>query len=77
MPHGLTPSGDLKTLAQITAVAADSVADRAGLRPGDIILDADGAERPAAIEVQASAKDGRLLLRLRRNSAIFFTALRR
>jgi serine protease Do len=65
------------TFAQITAVTPDSTADRSGLRPGDIILEADGARQPAATAVQASAKDGRLLLLVRRNRATFFTALRR
>jgi serine protease Do len=44
---------------------------------GDIILDADGIQQPTAAQVVASAKDGRLLLRLQRKAATFYTALRR
>jgi S1-C subfamily serine protease len=72
-----TPGAKRSTLAQVVAVVPDSTADRSGVRVGDIILEADGARQPVASEVQASAKDGRLLLRVRRRGATFFTALRR
>jgi S1-C subfamily serine protease len=65
------------TLTQVVGVVPDSTADRAGVSAGDIILDADGQKQPTASQVVASAKDGRLLLRLQRKSAVFFTALRR
>jgi S1-C subfamily serine protease len=65
------------TLTQIVAVASDSVGDRAGVRAGDLILDADGTKLPTAAQIQAAAKDGRLLLRLHRKGATFFVALRR
>ena len=65
------------TLTQVVAVTPDSTADRAGVNAGDIILDADGTQNPTATQVVAAAKDGRLLLRLQRKSAVFFTALRR
>ena len=65
------------SVAQITAVAADSTADRAGVRPGDLVLEADGARLPTSAAVQAASADGRLLLRLRRGNATFYVALRR
>lgn len=65
------------TLTQVVAVTPDSTADRAGVNAGDIILDADGTQYPTASQVVTAAKDGRLLLRLQRKSAVFFTALRR
>lgn len=69
--------GQGATVTQVVGVVPDSTADRAGMTAGDIILDADGVKLPAAAQVVAAAKDGRLLLRVQRKSAVFFTALRR
>jgi S1-C subfamily serine protease len=79
---GLRDVGDRQgpggaTLVQVVSVAPDSTADRAGVSVGDIILDADGIQQPTAAQVVASAKDGRLLLRMQRKAATFYTALRR
>jgi hypothetical protein len=56
------------------------VADRAGVRAGDLILEADGNREPTAAEVQEAAKDGRLLVRIYREAAegaTFYAALSR
>ncbi|MCK6588952.1 MAG: trypsin-like peptidase domain-containing protein [Polyangiaceae bacterium] len=67
--------GQGATVTQVVGVVSDSTADRAGVTAGDIILDADGVKQPTASQVVEAAKDGRLLLRLQRKSAVFFTAL--
>jgi S1-C subfamily serine protease len=65
-----------KPVAQITSIAPGSAADQAGLRPGDLVLDADTTPTPNAAQVQAEARDGRLLLRIRRQDATFYTSVR-
>jgi serine protease Do len=65
-----------KTLAQIVGVSADSPADRAGLKRGDVVLEADFAHLPTSADVQKAAQDGRLLLRVRRDKSTFYTAVR-
>jgi S1-C subfamily serine protease len=62
---------------RVAAIAPDSPADRAGVRAGDVILEADGNRQPSAADVQAAAKDGRLMLRLQRPGATFYAAVRR
>ncbi|MRG94118.1 trypsin-like peptidase domain-containing protein [Polyangium spumosum] len=64
------------TLAQIVAVSPDSPADRAGLKRGDVVLEADFSRLPTSADVQKAAQDGRLLLRVRRDKATFYTAVR-
>jgi len=64
-------------IAQIISVAQGSAADRAGIRPGDLVLEADSTRKPSSTEVAKEAKDGRMLLRLRRGAATFYSALRR
>ena len=70
-------SGPASTLSQITAVVPNSAGDRGGVRAGDVVLEADGARSPSTVQVQTAAQDGRLLLRVRRQSTTFYTALRR
>ncbi len=65
-----------QALSQIVAVASDSPADRAGLRRGDVVLEADFSRLPTSEDVQKAAQDGRLLLRVRRDKATFYTAVR-
>ncbi len=62
---------------QITSVSVGSVADRAGVRAGDLVVEADGAPNPNAAAVQHAAADGRLLLRVKRRDAFFYLALHR
>jgi serine protease Do len=61
----------------VASVAVGSVADRAGVRPGDLIVEADGAPAPNAAAVQQAAADGHLLLRVRRRDAFHYLALHR
>jgi serine protease Do len=61
----------------VVDVAPGSSADRAGLRPGDLIIEADGATAPDAAAMTKAARDGRLLLRIRRGDRPFYAALRR
>jgi serine protease Do len=63
--------------AVVAEVAPDSAADRAGIRAGDVIVEADGVSDPTASQVEAAAQDGHMLLRIRRQGAIFYAAVRR
>lgn len=65
-----------KALVHIVGVTPDSPADRAGLKAGDLILEADFARLPSAADIKKSAEDGKLLLRVRREKATFYTAVR-
>jgi S1-C subfamily serine protease len=71
------PPGAGTKIVRVSAVAPDSPAERAGVRPGDIILEADGNAQITAAEVQKASKDGRLLLRIQRPGVTFYAALRR
>jgi S1-C subfamily serine protease len=66
-----------KVLPVVSTVVPGSTADRAGLRIGDVIVEADGIEDPSAAQLQQAAADGQLLLRLRRHEASFYAALRK
>ena len=63
--------------AQIVSIAPGSPADRAGLRPGDIVLQADGAARPDAAAVLKSTEDGHVLLLVQRRQGTFYAAIHR
>jgi Do/DeqQ family serine protease len=63
-------------LSQIISIVPDSPADRAGLKRGDIVLEADFLRQPSSSQVETAAKDGRLLLRVRRQGTTFYTAVR-
>ncbi|WP_437599193.1 trypsin-like peptidase domain-containing protein [Sorangium sp. So ce590] len=69
--------GEGRSLARVAIVANDSPAERAGLRPGDVILEADSRRAPTAAEVEEAARDGELLVRVQRRGAAFYAALKR
>jgi serine protease Do len=66
-----------RAFAAIVQVAAGSAGDRAGLRNGDVIIEADGVMEPNASQVMQASQDGHMLLRVRRREAAFYAAVRR
>jgi serine protease Do len=66
-----------KAFPVITAITPGSAADRAGLKPGDVIVEADGTLDPNATQVADAAKDGQLLVRVRRRDASFYAAMKK
>jgi hypothetical protein len=56
-------------------VAAGSTADREGLRVNDLIVEANGVVEPTSAQVADMAKNGSLLLRVRRGDAYYYAAL--
>ncbi len=66
-----------KPTAFVSSVIPGSAADRAGLKPGDVVVEADGVSDPNSNQLQQAAQDGVLVLRLRRGNASFYAALRR
>jgi S1-C subfamily serine protease len=66
-----------RPFAAVTQVAAGSAGDRAGLRTGDVIIEADGMVEPNASQVLQAGQDGHMLLRVRRREAAFYAAVRR
>ena len=61
----------------IRGVAPGSDADRAGLQPGDIVLQADRQPVRSIDDVRAALKDGKALLYLERESRRFFQPITR
>lgn len=66
-----------KPLAVITRVDQASPADRAGLKPYDVVVECDGVAYPTPAQVAEAGKDGQLVLRLRRANNFFYAAVRR
>lgn len=66
-----------RSMAVVGSVVPGSPADRAGLRPGDLVVEADGVLDPSSVQVQQAAADGLLLLRVKRKGSAFYAALRR
>jgi serine protease Do len=66
-----------KALPIVSTVVPGSAADRAGLRVGDVVVEADGIQDPTTAQLQQAAADGQLLLRLRRRESSFYAALRK
>ena len=71
------PQNPKATVTEIGQVAADSPADRGGVKAGDLVLDADGLKQPSKAQVTEASKDGKLLLRLKRGNASFWVALKK
>jgi Do/DeqQ family serine protease len=70
---GLPP----RPFAVVTQVVPGSAGDRAGLRAGDVIIEADAMNEPNAQQVALAGQDGHMLLRVRRRDAAFYAAVRR
>jgi Do/DeqQ family serine protease len=66
-----------KSLPAVTQVWPGSPADRAGIRVGDIIVEANGSQEPTSNQVAEMARSGLLLLRLKRRDSFFYAALKR
>ncbi len=64
-------------LAMVSTVVPGSIADRAGLHAGDVIIEADGTPYPTTKQLEEAAADGQLLLRLHRGEQDFYAALRK
>jgi serine protease Do len=61
----------------IVEITPGSAADRAGLKRGDVIVEADGKADPSAADVQRAAADGELVVRVQRRAQAFYAALKR
>jgi serine protease Do len=66
-----------KPMPVVTVVAPGSSADRAGVRVGDVIVEADGIVEPSTQKLQQASQDGQLLLRVRRRDMAFYAAVRK
>lgn len=66
-----------KPLPVITSINPGSPADRAGLKPNDVVIEADGITEPTSAQLAEAAKDGQLLLRVRRRDQTFYAAMRK
>jgi Do/DeqQ family serine protease len=61
----------------ITQVNPGSVADREGLRAGDILVEVNGTADPTSQQVADAARSGGLLLRVKRGDSFFYAALKK
>lgn len=66
-----------KPLPIITSISPGSAAERAGLKPGDVVVEADGTTDPTAAQLADAAKDGQVLVRVRRRDATFYAAMKK
>jgi serine protease Do len=66
-----------KPFPVLTQVAPGSAADRAGLRVGDVIVEANGTPDANSTQLAEFAKAGALLLRVKRGDAYFYAALKK
>jgi len=66
-----------KPIAIVSSVIPGSSADRAGIKTGDIIVEADGVVEPSTAQVQQVAQDGVVVMRLKREESTFYTVVRR
>lgn len=70
---GLPP----KAVPVVTSIVPGSAADRANLKVGDAIVEADGVQSPSSTQLADAAKDGVLLLLVRRHDSVFYAALKK
>lgn len=66
-----------KPVAIVATVIPGSSADRAGIKANDVIVEADGVADPSTAQVQQAAQDGVVVMRVKREDSVFYTALRR
>ncbi len=66
-----------RSLPIVTQVTPGSVADREGLRTGDVIVEVNGAADPTSAQVADAAKAGAIVLRVRRGDGYFYAALKK
>ncbi|MGF1468951.1 MAG: trypsin-like peptidase domain-containing protein [Sandaracinaceae bacterium] len=70
--HGLQVQRDRSGGVRVSGVASGSDADRAGLRPGDLIVEADGSRVRDPQQVARALADGRALFRVRRGNGALY-----
>jgi serine protease Do len=61
----------------VTQVNSGSVADREGLRAGDLLVEVNGTADPTSQQVADAARGGGLLLRVKRGDSFFYAALKK
>lgn len=66
-----------KTLPLVTYVAPGSAGERAGLKGGDIVIEADGKMEPSTKDLEEAAKDGQVLIRVKRKDLFFYAAMKK
>jgi len=66
-----------KVLPLITYVTPGSAGERAGLKGGDMVLEADGKVDPTPKDLEEAAKDGQVLIRVKRKDMVFYAALKK
>ncbi len=66
-----------KPLPVVTQVTPGSAADRAALRAGDVIVEANGTVEPTSAQVADAGRSGALFLRVRRGESYRYVALKK
>jgi serine protease Do len=66
-----------RALPIVTQVQAGSVADREGLRVGDVLVEANGTANPNSQQVADAARGGTVVLRVKRGDSFFYAALKK
>ncbi|MCL2777142.1 MAG: trypsin-like peptidase domain-containing protein [Polyangiaceae bacterium] len=66
-----------KPIAVVTSINPGSSADRAGLKPGDVIIEANGIAEPNSAQLVEAAKGGQLLLLVRRRDQSFYATMKK
>ena len=66
-----------RSLPIVTQVSPGSVADREGMRTGDVIVEVNGAPDPTSSQLADAARAGGLVLRVKRGDGYFYAALKK